>query len=106
MARRIKGHEDIGGVAYRKREAEQAFAEGGIEWEVEWRRVGAGKDGSADIRAFQAEVLDGHLRTHRSLLTEKPSTNATSATTRTATLDWARAAREDGSRHCKPLFWR
>ena len=72
MARRLDGHEVIGAVAdaYRKGEAEQALAEGGIEWEVEWRRVGAGKDGSADIRAFQAEVLDGHLKTSASLLME------------------------------------
>ncbi len=88
MARRLEGHEVIGAVAdaYRKGEAEQALAEGGIEWDVEWRRVGAGMHGSADIRAFQAEVLEEHLRTRRSLLMDTQlSTNATSATTRTAT---------------------
>ena len=70
IARRIEGHEVIGAVAdaYREGEAEQALAEGGIEWDVEWGRVGAGKDGSPDIRAFQAEVLVEHLRTYRSLL--------------------------------------
>ena len=70
MARGLEGHEVIGAVAdaYRKGEAEQALAEGGIEWDVEWRRVGAGMHGSADIRAFQAEVLEEHLRTRRSLL--------------------------------------
>ena len=37
MARRIQGHEVVGAVAdaYCKGEAEQALAEGGIEWAVE-----------------------------------------------------------------------
>ena len=70
MARRIEEWEVIGAAAdaYRKSEAEQALSVAGIKWDVEWRRVGAGKDGSADIRAFQAEILEPHLRTNRSLL--------------------------------------
>ena len=69
-ARKIEGHEVIGTVAdpYRHAEAEQAIAEAGTEWNVEWRRVGAGKDGSADIRAFQAEVLEARLRAGPSIL--------------------------------------
>ncbi len=68
----IEGEEVIGCVAdrYRQAEAQQALAEVGIEWPMEWRATGAGKDGSADIRAFQSEVLESHLRTAPSLLME------------------------------------
>ena len=70
MARRLKEWEIIGVCAdtFRKAEAEQALSVAGIKWDVEWRRVGAGKEGSSDIRAFQSEILEPHLRTHRSLL--------------------------------------
>ena len=53
---------------YRQKEAEQAMAVAGIRWPMEWRAVGAGSHGSADIRAFQSEVLDAHLRLAPSLL--------------------------------------
>ena len=68
----IEGCEVIGCVAdrYRDDAAQQALAEAGIEWAMQWRATGAGKDGSADIRAFQAEVLEAHLRTGPSLLME------------------------------------
>ena len=68
----IEGEEVIGCVAdrYRQAEAEQVLAAADIGWEVEWRATGAGKDGSADIRAFQAEVLEAHLRCAPSLLME------------------------------------
>ena len=62
-----RGHRPLAD-AYWKGEAEQEMAEGVIEWNVEWRRVGAGMYGSANIRAFQAEVLEEHLSTRRSLL--------------------------------------
>ena len=72
MAQNLEGHEVIGAVAdrYRQTEAEQALGEAGIDWEMEWRATGAGKDGSADIRAFQSEILEAHLRTAPSLLME------------------------------------
>ena len=72
MARHLEGAEVIGAVAdrYRQAEAEQALAAAGIEWPMEWRATGAGASGSADIRAFQAEVLEAHLRTAPSLLME------------------------------------
>ena len=47
---------------YRQKEAEQAMGVAGISWPMEWRAVGAGQDGSADIRAFQAEVLEAVLQ--------------------------------------------
>ncbi|WP_425154861.1 terminase large subunit domain-containing protein [Candidatus Palauibacter sp.] len=70
MAATLVGQDVIGAVAdrYRKTEAEQALGEADIRWPIEWRATGAGKDGSADIRAFQAEVLEAHLRTAPSLL--------------------------------------
>ena len=53
---------------YRQSEAEQAMASAPVRWEMEWRAVGAGSDGSADIRGFQSEVLDAHLQLAPSLL--------------------------------------
>ena len=72
MARRLEEQEVIAAVAdrYRQKEAEQALAEAGLAWPMEWRATGAGKDGSADIRAFQAEVLEAHLRCAPLLLME------------------------------------
>ncbi|WP_425152905.1 terminase large subunit domain-containing protein [Candidatus Palauibacter sp.] len=72
MAATLRGQDVIGAVAdrYRQKEAEQALSEADIRWPMEWRATGAGKDGSADIRAFQAEVLEAHLRTTPSLLME------------------------------------
>ncbi len=72
MAGLIDGEQVISAVAdrYRRSEAEQALNEADIRWPMEWRATGAGKDGSADIRAFQAEVLEAHSRTAPSLLME------------------------------------
>ena len=71
-ARQVEGQEVIAAAAdrYRQAEAEQALNEADIHWKMEWRATGAGKDGSADIRAFQVEVLEAHLRTTPSLLME------------------------------------
>ena len=68
----IGDHEVIGAVAdrYRQAEAEQAMAIADLQWEVDWRGVGRGEDGIADIRGFKSEVLDAHVRTKRSLLME------------------------------------
>ena len=70
VAESIKGEDVELALAdrYRQAEAEQAMATAGVHWPMNWRAVGAGSDGSADVRAFQAEVLDAHLRLAPSLL--------------------------------------
>ena len=71
-ARDLDGQDVIGAVAdrYKQADAEQALAEAGVRWPMTWRAAGAGKDGSADVRAFQAEVLEGHVRSVPSVLME------------------------------------
>ena len=39
----------------------------GVGWPIEWRAQGSGKDGSADVRAFQRSIESGDLRPGRSL---------------------------------------
>ena len=56
---------------YRQAEAVQAFRDCGLEWPVEWRAQGSGRDGSADIRDFQREVLERRVKCRRSLLMEQ-----------------------------------
>ena len=70
VAESLKGEQVEVALAdrYREAEAEQAMASAGVHWEMEWRAVGAGSHGSADIRAFQSEVLDAHLQLTPSLL--------------------------------------
>ena len=60
----------IGADRYRKAEVTQAFTEAGIAWAVEWRGTGhsATADGSADVRAFQDEVLEKRVKTAESML--------------------------------------
>lgn len=72
---------------YRHAEAEQAFAEAAIHlveveherdaedaasegWPVFWRPVGTSQEAAQDIRAFQSEILEGHLRTAPNLMLE------------------------------------
>ena len=66
----VAGHKVLAVCAdrYKQLEFEQAIAACGIGWEVEWRAVGKGPHGSADIRAFQGEVLDGFLKPQISLM--------------------------------------
>lgn len=53
----------IGADFFKKKIVEQALAQAGLAHvKMEWRRVGQGADGTADIGMFQAEVFDGHLR--------------------------------------------
>ena len=70
VAESLKGEQVELAIAdrYRQAEAEQAMASAGVHWEMEWRAVGAGSHGSADIRGFQSEVLDAHLQLAPSLL--------------------------------------
>ena len=53
---------------YRQGECEDAMAAAGVRWPCEWRAQGAGKDGSADVRAFQRAVLSRTLRPGENLL--------------------------------------
>ena len=55
---------------YRKSEAEQALLEAEVDWPMTWRASGAGRDGSADIRAFQKAIYRGEFRPGESLLLE------------------------------------
>lgn len=53
---------------YRKAEALDALATAGVDWPIDWRAVGSGRDGSADIRAFQKAVESQTLHPGESLL--------------------------------------
>ena len=53
---------------YKMKDVEMAMAKADAPWEVEFRPVGTGPDGAADVRAFQNEVLDGVLQTTDNLL--------------------------------------
>ena len=53
---------------YRQSEAEDALDGADVDWPVEWRAMGSGKDGSEDIRSFQRVVEGGELRPGESLL--------------------------------------
>lgn len=55
---------------HRKPELQQAVAEASITWELDWRGVGAGSDGMADIYGFQAEVLESRVKHLPSLAME------------------------------------
>lgn len=58
---------------YRRAEVEQAMADAGLTWPVEWRGRGHSHtaDGSADVRAFQKQALSGRIKTVRSLMMEQ-----------------------------------
>ena len=72
LVRDLAGQEVLGAAAdrYKQKTAEQALAEAGAFWPMEWRGVGTGADGIADITAFQSEVIEGRLRGQPSLLME------------------------------------
>ena len=52
---------------YKDSEVKDFVDRAGLRWPVEFRRVGAGKDGGRDVRAMQRLVLGGRLRMHESL---------------------------------------
>ena len=60
----LDGVEVIGAAADRVRraEAEQALADSGVGWEVDFRASGMGVDGIADVLAFQNAVASEQLR--------------------------------------------
>ena len=47
---------------YKDSETKDVIDRAGLRWPYEFRRVGAGKDGSRDVRALQRLVLNGKLR--------------------------------------------
>ena len=55
---------------YRQAEGMDALSGAGAAWPMEWRAQGAGKDGSADVRAFQKATQSGTVRPGESLLIE------------------------------------
>lgn len=73
-ANRLAGERIVAAAAdrHRKEEAQDALQAVGVNWPMQWRGIGKSHtaDGSADVRAFQREVLSGHVATVRSLLME------------------------------------
>ena len=64
MFRQLEGVEILGISAdrYKQNDLKQALNALGMDAEmVDWRVVGRGSDGSEDVKAFQREVLEGHL---------------------------------------------
>ena len=53
--------------SYKDSEVKDFLDQAGIRWPVDFRRVGAGKDGGADIRAFQRLVIQKRLMLSESL---------------------------------------
>ena len=53
---------------YRQAEAQDAMDAAGVNWPMDWRAQGSGKDGSEDIRHFQRAVEGETLRPGESLL--------------------------------------
>ena len=70
VSKKVEG-EEIGLVSadrYKQKYTEEYIDAAELGWVVDWRGVGRGQDGSADILSFQAEVLEGILETEESLL--------------------------------------
>ena len=76
--------EDLRGVhvkriaadSYKDSEAKDAMDRASIRWPVEFRRVGAGKDGSADVRAASRLVLNKRVQMKESLALVTAVTNS------------------------------
>ena len=52
---------------YKDKEVQWFLKKAGLHWPADFRRVGAGKDGGADVRALQRLVLERRLRLRHSL---------------------------------------
>ena len=52
---------------YKDGEAKDFLDRAGLRWQIDYRRVGAGKDGSADVRSLQRLVLNRRLKLRDSL---------------------------------------
>ena len=61
---------------YKDSESLDFFERAKIRWPVEFRRVGAGKDGGRDVRAAQRLILTARLRMLRSVALISAVTNA------------------------------
>ena len=48
--------------SYKDSEALDFLERAGARWPIQFRRVGAGKDGGRDVRAFQRLVIQGRLK--------------------------------------------
>ena len=48
--------------SYKDSEVRDFLDRAAVRWPIDFRRVGAGKDGGADVRAFQRLVLNGKFR--------------------------------------------
>ena len=57
----------IAADGYKDAEVKDFLDQAGLRWPYEFRRVGAGKDGSRDVRALQRLVLTGRLSMRESL---------------------------------------
>ena len=70
IAEELKGERIQVATADRYRQAEglDALDKADVNWPMEWRAQGSGKDGSADVRAFQASIESNALRPGESLL--------------------------------------
>ena len=72
LAESLKGQQvqAVAADVFRQSEVMDAMTAAGLRWRVSWRRVGLGKDGSADVRAFQKMTWEQRLRPGRSLFLE------------------------------------
>ena len=70
LAAKLKGAEIAGAASdqYRRAEVEQSLEDELLEWPWEFRRMGAGPQGSGDVRAFQRAILRREFLTVPSLL--------------------------------------
>ena len=57
----------LGADGYKDSEVMDFLERAGLRWSFEFRRVGAGKDGSRDVRSLQRLVLNAKLKMHESL---------------------------------------
>ena len=62
---------------YKDAESRDFFERAGIRWPVEFRRVGAGKSGGADVRAAQRLILRARLRMRSNVSLVSAVANAT-----------------------------
>ena len=70
VAMRLEG-ENVVAVAcdvFKQAEAVDGWERTGVDWPIDWRREGAGRDGAYDVRAFQRLVHHGILRIRESKL--------------------------------------
>ena len=70
VAGSLAGCEIVGAASdnFRKSEVLQVIEGDDLEWPWDWRRMGSGPTGSADVRAFQRSVFSHAIKTAPSLL--------------------------------------